>query len=538
MNAAAGGAPPRRTRGTTAAALAVAALSLAVYLATAAPTVMFGDSGELQTAALVGGVGHPSGYPTFIMLGQAVARLVPGDPAHRITVMSAVFGGLGVLAFGLLLAELGLSAAGTLAGALLFAASFTVWWAAIRCEVYSLGISCFLLGLVAALRALRSGTNRDAIVAAFLLGLTLTTHMAYAPAALVVLALLAWRTRPWSGRSPAGWPGMAAGFAVGLLPILYLVYADPRTDATNYLKYTVDLQAHQFGLTPETFRTPWQRIPWLVLGRESSSVGRLVSPLTLVKNVVDLLGHTFLFEVGPLALVPLAIALRTRLRRPRATDLLLAGVLLISSGFGVAFMGASDRMLPINTLPYDLTVVAFVAIGLDRLIASVAVRPLPRVMAALVAAALIASVPHALRVRAFHHPIGPRGWQVTEEGLPRIGSFVLRLDQYREPREIGERLLRRIPRGAFVAALWNEIAVLKYLQVVEGQRPDLVFDPFYYPWHLQRMRRWQETYDVRERPFVQVGEIPDLRPYLDRADSVAYTPGKYVYVQRAPIRLP
>ena len=110
----------RRNRGALAAALAAAVLSLVVYLATAAPTVMLGDSGELQTVALLGGVGHPSGYPTFIMLGHVFGRLVPGDPAHRITVMSAVFGGLGVLFFGLLLAELGLSAAGVLAGTLLF----------------------------------------------------------------------------------------------------------------------------------------------------------------------------------------------------------------------------------------------------------------------------------------------------------------------------------------------------------------------------------------------------------------------------------
>ena len=507
------GTVTRNARGASAAALAVGVLSLAVYLATAAPTVMPGDSGELQTVALLGGIGHPSGYPTFIMLGQVFGRLVPGDPAHRITVMSAVFGGVGVLAFGLLLAELGLSAAGVLGGALLFAASFTVWWAAIRCEVYTLAIACFLPSLGATLRALRSGTSRDTIVAAFLMGLTLTTHMVYAPAALVILTLLAWRTGPWHGRSLSGWVGLAVGFVAGLLPILYLVYADPRTEATNYLKYTVDLQAHQFGLTPETFRTPWQRISWL-----------------------DLLGHTFLFEVGPLALVPFVIALKTRFERPRAADLLLGGIMAISFGFGIA--STFGRMLLIFTLPFGIMVVTFVAIGLDRLLVRVATRPLLRALAALAAFALIASLPHALRVRACHHPIGPRAWQVVEEGPPQMASFIPRLDQYREPRETGERLLREIPRGAFVAGHWNEIEALKYLQLVEGQRPDLTFDVFYRPWHLQRMRRWQERFDLRERPIVGVGEIPMLRPYLDCADSVSYAQGKYFYVQRTPIRLP
>ena len=260
--------------------------------------------------------------------------------------------------------------------------------------------------------------------------------------------------------------------------------------------------------------------------------------MNLAKGAVDLLGHTFMFEVGPLALVPFAVALKTRFKRRQTADLLLGGIMAITFGFGVAFHGDDRRMLPIFTLPYGLIVATFVAIGLDQLISSVAMRPLLRVLAVLIAFALIASAPHVLRVRACQRPIGPRAWRVIEEGPPRITSFILRLDQYHEPRETGERLLRDIPPGAFVAALWNEIAVLKYLQLVEGQRPDLTFDPFYYPWHLQRMRRWQERYDLRERPFVGVGKIPALRPYLDHADSVSYAPGKYFYIQRTPIRLP
>jgi len=53
-----------------------------------------------------------------------------------------------------------------------------------------------------------------------------------------------------------------------------------------------------------------------------------------------------------------------------------------------------------------------------------------------------------------------------------------------------------------------------------------------------RMQRWQERYDLRERPFVMVGMVKKLRPHLDRADSVRIEAGPYVYVQRTPIRLP
>jgi hypothetical protein len=536
MSGSVAGLVPRRARGAAAAAVAVAALSLVVYLATAAPTVMWGDSGELQTVALRGGIGHPTGYPTFIMLGQVFGRLVPGDPAHRITVMSAVFGSVAVLGFGLLMAELGLSAAGVLGGTLLFGASFTMWWSAIRCEVYTLAIACFLLSLGMTLRALRSESWRDATWAAFLLGLTLTTHMAYTPAALAVMGVLAWRTGPWRERNWSGWVGLTGGFVAGLLPILYLVYADPRTEATNYLKYTVDLQAHQFGLTPETFRTPWKRITWLALGREAEGATSLGDLRGVIRNIIDQLGYTFCFDAGPLALVPLAVGLSTRLRRPQTMDLLLAGILVMSLGF--VAMSNDTRMLPIFTLPYSLMVATFVAIGLDQLLVRAVTRPLPRLLAALAAFGLIASLPHALRVHASRHPIGPRAWHVIEEGPPRIDSFIPRLDHFRAPREIGERCLRVIPPGAFVISRWDTIQPLVYLQQVEGKRTDLTFDSFYYPAHLARMQRWQERYDLRKRPFVMVGMVEKLRPHLDRADSVRIEAGPYIYIQRSPIRLP
>jgi len=537
MSDSADGLAPRRARGASAAALAVAVLSLVVYLATAAPTVMLGDSAELQTVALLGGIGHPSGYPTFIMLGQVFGRLVPGDPAHRITVMSAVFGGVGVLAFGLLLAELGLSAAGVLGGALLFAASFTVWWSAIRTEVYTLGITCFLLGLVVALRALRSGRNRDAILASFLLGFTLTTHMACAPPAALVLGVLAWRTGPWHGRNLSGWVGMAAAFVVGLLPILYLVYADANTEATNWLKFTIDLQSHQLGLTPETFHTPWQRIPWLALGGQWKAGTVLGTPWFLLRNLIDQLAYTFLFDVGPLALVPLAIALARQLGRAHTDRRMLAGIMVLSLGFGIS--SVRGGVAPIYALPYGLMISTFVAIGLDHLICRTGSRPLPRVLVALAAFAMIAPLPHALRAYAARHPIGPRAWSVTEEGRPQIRSFIPRLDHFREPREVSERLLRELPYGAFVAEDWDLFGAMHFLQLVEGQRPDLTLVSFYFPGHLERLRRWQERFDLRERPVVTVGVIvPLMRPYLDRPDSVSYAPGKYYYVQRTPLLLP
>jgi hypothetical protein len=63
---------------------------LALYVATLAPSVMGGDSGELTASALTGGVPHPPGYPLFAMLARLFAALPLGhSPAWRVNLLSA-----------------------------------------------------------------------------------------------------------------------------------------------------------------------------------------------------------------------------------------------------------------------------------------------------------------------------------------------------------------------------------------------------------------------------------------------------------------
>jgi hypothetical protein len=67
---------------------------LLVYLLTLAPTLTWAhdgaDGGDLVVAVLTGGVPHPPGYPTYLLLGSLFARLQVGGPAFRLNLMSAV----------------------------------------------------------------------------------------------------------------------------------------------------------------------------------------------------------------------------------------------------------------------------------------------------------------------------------------------------------------------------------------------------------------------------------------------------------------
>jgi hypothetical protein len=67
---------------------------LLVYLLTLARTLTWAhdgaDGGDLIVAVLTGGVPHPPGYPTYLLLGSLFARLQVGAPAFRLNLMSAV----------------------------------------------------------------------------------------------------------------------------------------------------------------------------------------------------------------------------------------------------------------------------------------------------------------------------------------------------------------------------------------------------------------------------------------------------------------
>src|SRR5919205_2959906 len=104
--------------------VAVSLVVGAVYLGTLAPTVLpyatpyTLDSPMLQAAVSVLGVGHPTGYPTYMMLTHLFTLLPVGDVAYRVNLASAVYGVLAVALVyraGLLLTRrVGAAAAGAL----------------------------------------------------------------------------------------------------------------------------------------------------------------------------------------------------------------------------------------------------------------------------------------------------------------------------------------------------------------------------------------------------------------------------------------
>lgn len=125
-------------------------LALVVYLMTAAPTITtrFGgtDGGELAATVVSGGVPHPSGYPTYMLLARMVYLMEHGEPAARIVLLSVWTGALAIACtvaiIWIVLLRTSQSPSGWLLiaagfGALTFAFSPRFWSQAVIIEVYA-----------------------------------------------------------------------------------------------------------------------------------------------------------------------------------------------------------------------------------------------------------------------------------------------------------------------------------------------------------------------------------------------------------------
>jgi len=126
------------SRSKLAPAALTAAAAFALYRATLLPGVDFGDTGSFQ--ATVGSIvlTPRDGYPLYFAIGNVFLRLIGGDPAHVLNLVSAIEGAIACGLVVLVASELSGTLIGGLAAAVLFGGSYTFWSQATIAEVYAL----------------------------------------------------------------------------------------------------------------------------------------------------------------------------------------------------------------------------------------------------------------------------------------------------------------------------------------------------------------------------------------------------------------
>jgi Flp pilus assembly protein TadD len=232
--------------------VAVGAFSFAVYAATAARFVYWGDSAEFVAVARTLGVAHPPGYPLYTLLSALAIRVPIGTAAFRLSLLSALAGGAAAATVALFVWVLSgrlpgraspqlprpARVVGALGGGLAFTFASTPWSQATVPEVYSLStflvFSVLLLAVKWACGESRSdgagaprrperGLGARALpLAALLLGLALAHHLTAFLVIPSVAVALWWgrRRRPRASAVVGSIALLACGLALyGYLPL-------------------------------------------------------------------------------------------------------------------------------------------------------------------------------------------------------------------------------------------------------------------------------------------------------------------------------
>ncbi len=316
---------------------------LALYGVSLAPTVVGGDSGELTTSALTGGVPHPPGYPVFALLARAFGVLPFGPSvAWRVNLMSAV---AMAMAGGFLCASVqrwtGKLTAGLVAVAL-FGTNPVVWHYACTAEVFALNALFVSLALWLWLRIETSPGRRDVLVLALVSGLAMGNHhtFVFIGAPLVLRSL-------WVARGQLRASGMALAILCGILglsPYVYLIFASRSSALVSWGD-----QSTLAGLIGHVLRREYGTFS---LGRAGAKTTAFVSSGTFFPTLSLMLAGSLrrLSGLGPLlALLGLLLAWRRRPDRIQVR-VLLAVVL----GYAVVFCAmsnlATDKPLYRNVL--------------------------------------------------------------------------------------------------------------------------------------------------------------------------------------------
>ena len=412
---------------------------LAAYWRTLAPTVFGLDSAEFSSGAAALGLVHPPGYPLYLLLGHLFVRLpLGGDAGYRLNLMSAFFAALTSLFLYLLLSRLTRRRLSALLAALMLAFSYYFWNQALVAEIYTL--NTFLITLTLYLFARWWDQRRPAwlVLAALVFGLALANRPAIA---LLGPGLAVWFIHHGGLRLPRRWwLAGAAGFLLGLSVYLYLplrYLADP---ALNYVGWYFDVDL----TTPAGL---W----WMFSARMFRPLAFAYPISQLPGQVVAFLAYLAQNFLGVGVLLGIWGMWQDWKRRPW----LHTGLALL---FGLpAVFYINYRVLDKVTmfLPVFMIWSIWIGLGVDavwefieRLGGEAAESKQTRRQVEVVLVLLVV-------------------------GLVWLNAPRVDMSQARDARQRGEQIFATLPPNSSFFGTWADTPILEYLQIVEGQRPDV-----------------------------------------------------------------
>ncbi|MFZ0547344.1 MAG: DUF2723 domain-containing protein [Candidatus Promineifilaceae bacterium] len=424
--------------------IAATALTIEVslfYLATLAPTVLWGDDAFFQWSAAVDYLQPDGGgHWLYFNLARLFVHFPVGDIAYRVNLLSAAAATLTILLVFATGRSLGLSNPAAVVGALSLAVAHTFWTHAVRAEVYT--VFTLMLALILWLTASwREERPIFLYTAAFLFGPTLLSHQ-MGLLLLPTFGLLLWLRRGWLQNKEWLFTGTAFVTGLGLGAWIIQIQVGQSTLFDNLFTYLTQSGADFSG---SIFAFSFSQLPadigfWLVM-----------------------LGLQF---VGPAFL--LGILGAWDMRKNALVELPFLLFYLMTVLFAATYR-VNDRY--VFFLPGYLIFALMVGTGWERI-----EHDRPKVAYAILP--LLALVP------ILTYALLPPLLQTTGVSIPDARnlpgreplSFFLwpAKGDYTEAADFGRSALNSLPPDSILVADHTPLQTLTYLQKVEGLRPDVL----------------------------------------------------------------
>ena len=432
-----------------------ALVAFLLYLPTLMPGPGFWDTAEFQAVGPVLGIAHPTGFPTYTLLGWLASVVLQpfGNPAYRINLLSALLVAAAAGLTTLSAARLTRAWLPALGAGLALATCQIAWWVGQRADPHALHV--FFVALILALlvvwaqrhRAGAAGAGSILFAAAIVYGLALGNHALTVLLAPGIAAFLLWVDRGLLDVRRRLTAACAAGLV--LTTALLYAYIPIRASMNPPLDY-----AHPDNLS---------RFLYLVLGQQFH--GLIRNPLanassTLLDIFVGQAGWPVVV-LGAVGLVALAAG-RSRAGRLGPPLALMTGLWF---GLTVIFaLGYADAAIDRYYLGPLLVLAVWAAIGL--------------------AAAWDATAP--LRARLMGLAPSGGAWRLAGVALACVAVLAWPAAQAAQGRSANNAsgdtqatawsnaAFAALPPRAVVVSWWSYSTILWYEQSVAGRRPDIL----------------------------------------------------------------
>jgi hypothetical protein len=451
--------------------------TLTLYIRTLAPSLLFGDSAEFQTIAYTLGIGHPTGYPIYIVLAKFFTFLPVGDVAYRVNLFSAFCAALTVGVVYQIIRKLSGMYVAALYGSLALAWFPLFWKHASIAETYTPSAACLAFILFAVLHWKETHNPRWLFIAGILGGLSLGIHTNVALAAPAILIYML--VSPLPVGAPAG-DNMGAGgrirfasFGLFIGIIIFLssfLLLDFLNSPAGYYNSVVRPSLSLWDMTPSDFDSPLERLAFLYFPPQFKGQFFAVSLKEIATRLTD-------FAVNAswnLLLVIVGFSSLVIPRKGSPSHWREAVLLILALITFLAFATTYNVFdFYVYYIPVMMVLVIFAGLGINLIVELTRVIPkMPRFLPAGISIVILLLGIYPSSSEVFSH--------VTQRIPPGLDEWETHFFKHPNDRRLeAEEILNRLEDNAIFFTDWDQVYNFYYVAHILQGRTEMGFHETY-----------------------------------------------------------